>query len=85
MAPNARKISGPTAIRYLLTASTIYQRTVQDTVSVIQEAIEGGMLIERESEYAKLLLSLAGVEQALTWAVERCSVLLGEAVDEEGT
>lgn len=83
MAPQAKRISGPSAIRYLLTASEAYQSVVRDTVGVIEEAIEEGMLIERESEYAKLLLSLAAVEQAVSWTLERSRILLGEATEEE--
>jgi hypothetical protein len=78
MAPRANKISGPSAIRYLLTASTIYQRTVKDTVAVIQEAIDEGMLIERETAYAQLMMALMAVERDLSWVAERSRVLLGE-------
>jgi hypothetical protein len=84
MAPEAKRISGPSAIRYLLTASEAYQSVVRDTVSVIQEAIDEGMLIERETEYAKLLMSLAAVERDLGWTLERSRILLGEATEEEG-
>jgi hypothetical protein len=78
MAPQANRINGPTAIRYLLTASTVYQRTVQDTVAVIQGAIEEGALVERELQYAQLLTALAAVERDLSWVAERSRVLLGE-------
>jgi hypothetical protein len=82
LAPNAGKISGPSAIRYLLTASEVYQTVIQDTVAVIQTAIEEGMVIERESQYAQLLLALTEVERALSWTAERSRVLLGEATEE---
>ena len=84
MAPQANKISGPTAIRYLLTTSEIYQRTVKDTVGVVRETIEEGLLIEREHAYAQLMMALLAVERDLTWVAERCRILLGEAVAEEG-
>jgi hypothetical protein len=84
MAPQAGKISGPSAIRHLLTATTIYARTVQDMVAVIQTAIEEGALVEREVEYAKLLMALMAVERDLTWTAGRSRILLGEAVAEEG-
>jgi hypothetical protein len=82
MAPRAERMSGPTAIRYLLTASEVYQRVVRDTVSVIQSAIEDEALVENEVEYAKLLMALSEVERSLTWTAERSRILLGEQEEE---
>jgi hypothetical protein len=84
MEPQARRISGPSAIRYLLTSSEVYQKVVKDVMTTIQDAIEEGMLIERETQYAKLLMALMAVERDLTWTAERSRILLGEAVAEEG-
>ena len=84
MAPRANRISGPSAIRYLLTASEVYQTVVKDVMTTIQDAIEEGMLIERETHYAKLMMALMAVERDLTWTAERSRILLGEAVAEEG-
>lgn len=81
MAPNAkhlRRPSGPTTIRYLLTASEIYQQTVKDVLETIRMAIDEGMLVERETQYAQLMMALTEVERALMWTSERCRVLLGE-------
>jgi hypothetical protein len=82
MAPQAKRISGPSAIRYLVSASEIYQKVVQDTVAVIQTAIEDGQLVERELEYAKLMMALSAVERDLSWVAERSHILLGEQVEE---
>ena len=81
MAPSSNRITGPSAIRYLLTASEVYQQVIQDSLGVIQSAIEEGQLVEREMEYAKLLMALTEVERALTWTAERSRVLLGEATE----
>jgi hypothetical protein len=78
MAPRANRISGPAAIRYLLTASTHYQRVVQDAVATIQDVITEGMPPGSEVEYAQLLLALTEAERALSWVAERSRVLLGE-------
>lgn len=78
MAPQARQISGPAAIRALLNASVAYQEVVRGTVEVIQSAITGGMPPGSELEYAQLLLALAETERALSWVAERSRVLLGE-------
>ncbi len=78
MAPRTNRISGPSAIRYLLTSSEVYQRVVKDTVEVVQGAIDEGMLIERETQYAQLMTALMAVERDLSWVAERSRVLLGE-------
>jgi hypothetical protein len=78
MAPRANRISGPSAIRYLLTSSEVYQRVVKDAVGLIREAIEEGQLIERETAYAQLMMALMAVERDLSWVAERSRVLLGE-------
>ena len=59
-------------------------KVLKDVMPTIQDAIEEGMLIERETQFAKLLMALMAVERDLTWTVERSSILLGEAVAEEG-
>jgi hypothetical protein len=82
MTPQANKISGPGAIRYLLTASEVYQHVVKDTVAVIQDAIDDGTLVERESAYSQLMLALMAVERDLSWVAERSHILLGEQVEE---
>ena len=79
MAPPANKIGGPSAVRHLLEAGRIYQRTVKDVVATIQGAIGEGLPVGRELEYAKLLMALTEVERALQWLAEQsrsCSARL---------
>ena len=82
MAPRAerqQRPADPRVVRHLLEASLIYQGTVAETVSLIQEATEEGQLTGAELEYAQLLAALSEAERALSWVAERSRVLLGEA------
>ncbi len=81
MAPEAKHIAGPLTIRHLVSATTVYAQTVNDTIGIIQQMIDRGMLVERESEYAKLLLSLSRAQEALLWVTERGRILLGEVAE----
>ncbi len=83
MAPQAKRISGPSAVRHLLTSSEIYQHVVKDTVGLIREAIDEGQLVERELQYAQLMMALSAVERDLGWVAERSRVLLGEQEEEK--
>jgi hypothetical protein len=78
MAPQANKIPGPTAIRSLASASSIYRRTLEDTAETIRAVIDEGLLVEREMDYARLLITMTATERDLRWLMERCSYLLGE-------
>ena len=78
MAPQAGRINGPSTIRHLVNATTVYATVVNDTIGVIQQMIDRGMLVEQESQWAKLLLSLSRAQDALLWVTERGRILLGE-------
>ena len=72
------KMSGPHAIRSLASATSVYLQMVQDTATVIRMAIEESG-IQREMEYARLLVAMTQTERDLRWLSENCAKLLGES------